>query len=142
MSTCAMELVPLLGISRTPERPSFLLIGGRLLLIPVISSVDLPIFLLLLLHGPLLLCVKESGLGLRGLDALICYCQPIDHIFWLLHGDLPNSLDVCDPIAEGINDFNIVDVWDSIPDITEMFHIILEDFIMLLLDGLKNFGGQ
>jgi hypothetical protein len=49
MSTCVMDLTPLLGISRMAEQPSFLLIGGWLLLALVIDSVDLLVLLLLLL---------------------------------------------------------------------------------------------
>jgi hypothetical protein len=40
---------------------------------------------------------------------------------------------------ESIEDFNVLDVWDSIPGIAETFHIVLEAFIMLLLDDLQGF---
>jgi hypothetical protein len=55
-----------------------------------------------LLHflGPLVTCVKELASGLRCLDALICYCQQVSHDFWLLHGDLLNSLDLSDPVTD------------------------------------------
>jgi hypothetical protein len=72
MSTSVMDLAPLLGISRMLNRPSFLLIG--LLPIPTIGSVNLMVLLLFLLREPLVLCIKESSLGLRGLNGLICYC--------------------------------------------------------------------
>jgi hypothetical protein len=40
---------------------------------------------------------------------------------------------------ESIDDFDILDVRDSVLDIAKMFHVILEAFIMLLLDGLQSF---
>jgi hypothetical protein len=57
--------------------------------------------------------VKESGSGLGGFDAFIVYCQQIGHGFWL-HGDLLNDLGVGDPVAEGINDLNVLDVGNSV----------------------------
>jgi hypothetical protein len=74
-----MDLALLLGISETSEQPLFLLV--RLFSVPVISSVDLAVFLLLLLQRPLATGVKESGSGLRGLDAYISYRQQISHNF-------------------------------------------------------------
>jgi hypothetical protein len=41
--------------------------------------------------------------------------------------------------VEGIDDLDILDVRDSVPGIIEMFHVVLEAFIMLLLDGLESF---
>jgi hypothetical protein len=38
---------------------------------------------------------------------------------------------------EGIDDLNVLDVRDSVPGITKMFHIIPKVFIMLLLDSLQ-----
>jgi hypothetical protein len=38
---------------------------------------------------------------------------------------------------EDIDDLDVLDVWDSVPGIAEMFHIIWETFIMLLPDGLQ-----
>jgi hypothetical protein len=40
---------------------------------------------------------------------------------------------------ESIEDFYVLDVRDSIPGIVETFHVVLEAFIMLLLDGLQGF---
>jgi hypothetical protein len=37
---------------------------------------------------------------------------------------------------KGINDLNILDVRDSIPGVAEIFHIIPEALIMLLLDSI------
>jgi hypothetical protein len=58
------------------------------------------------------------------------------HNFWLLHGDLLDSLDVSDHVIEGIDDFDVLDVWYSILGVAEMFHVVLDAFIMLLLDNL------
>jgi hypothetical protein len=41
--------------------------------------------------------------------------------------------------VKGIDDLDILDVWDSVPGVVEMFHVVLEAFIMLLLDGLESF---
>jgi hypothetical protein len=38
---------------------------------------------------------------------------------------------------EGIDDLNVLDIWDSIPGITETFHVVLKTLIMLLSDGLQ-----
>jgi hypothetical protein len=37
---------------------------------------------------------------------------------------------------ESIDDPDVQDARDGIPDITKMFHVVLEALIMLLLDGL------
>jgi hypothetical protein len=73
VSACVMNLISFLSISRTLERPSLLLIG--LPLVHAICSVDLAVLLLLIVRGPLVTCVKESGSSLGGLHALIGYCQ-------------------------------------------------------------------
>jgi hypothetical protein len=63
-------------------------------------------------------------------------------VFWLLHGDLLNGLDVSDPVTESIDDLDVLNVGNSIPGIAKMFHIISEPFIMPLLDGFKSFSGR
>jgi hypothetical protein len=55
---------------------------------------------------------------------------------WLFHGYLLHSLDVPNTITKGIGDFDVLDVRDSISGIAEMFYVVLEALIMLLLDGL------
>jgi hypothetical protein len=40
---------------------------------------------------------------------------------------------------EIIDDFDVLNIWDSVPGIAEMFHVTSEIFIMLSLDGLKSF---
>jgi hypothetical protein len=37
---------------------------------------------------------------------------------------------------EGIDDLDVLDIQDSISSIAEMFHVVLEAFIMHLLDGI------
>jgi hypothetical protein len=60
-------------------------------------------------------------------------------IFGFFHGYLLYSLDVANPITEGIDDLDVLDVRDSILGIAKMFHVVLEALIMLLLDGLQGF---
>jgi hypothetical protein len=55
----------------------------------------------------------------------------------LLHDELLHSLHIADPVMEDIDDLNVLDVWDSIPGIVEIFHVVSEAFIMLLSDGLQ-----
>jgi hypothetical protein len=37
---------------------------------------------------------------------------------------------------EGIDDLDVLDIRDGVPRIAEMFHVVSEALIMLLLDGL------
>jgi hypothetical protein len=60
-------------------------------------------------------------------------------VFWLLHGYLLYSLDIADPVMEGVDDLDVLDVRDSVPGIAEIFHVVPEAFIMLLLDGIQSF---
>jgi hypothetical protein len=145
-----MDLAPLLYVVRATERLFLFLVYGLLLTIPVIFTVpaismifvigcvDLPI-VLPLLCGPLAMWFKEPSLGLRGLDAYIRDHEQIDHRLGLLHSDLFNNLEIADPVMEGINDLDILDIRDSIPGAAKIFHVISEAFIMLLLDGLEVF---
>jgi hypothetical protein len=145
MSHSAIDFTPLLYVSRSPERSFLLLISGLLLpvstnaVIPTIHCVDLLIFLLLLLWGPLVTRFKELSSGLWGLNADVRDCEQINRRFRIFHGDLLHSLNNTDPITESIDDFNVLDVWDSIPGVIETFHIVPEAFIMLLLDVLQGF---
>jgi hypothetical protein len=142
-----IDLAPLLYIYKAMEPSLLLLIWGLLLAIPVISMissiscVDLPI-VLLLLQGPLAMWFKESCLGLRGINAYVSDCKQISHGSRLLHGDLINSLDVTHPIAKGIDDLDVLDIRDSIPGIAKRFHVVLQSFIMLLLDGLQGLSSR
>jgi hypothetical protein len=123
-----MDLTPLLCIIRATEMPLFFLIRGLLLAIPVIfvvsvifvispvSCVDFPI-VLFLLRGPLAVRLKNSILGLESLNTYVSNCEQIGHHFGILHGDLLYSLDVTDSVMEGIDNFDVLDVWDSVLDI-------------------------
>jgi hypothetical protein len=75
-------------------------------------------------------------LGFGGLYAYIGDCEQIDYRLGLLFGDLLHSLDITDPVVEGIDDLDILDVRDNVPGMAKMFHVVLETFIMLLPDGL------
>jgi hypothetical protein len=39
---------------------------------------------------------------------------------------------------EGIDDLDVLDVRDSVPGVAKIFHVVLDAFIMLLLDGLQD----
>jgi hypothetical protein len=52
--------------------------------------------------------------------------EQIGHHSRLPPGDLVQCLDVADSIAESIDDLNVLDIWDSVPGIVEIFHIVLE----------------
>jgi hypothetical protein len=128
------------------ERPLFLLLSGLLLSVPVIVAilairrVDLPIFLLFLHWGPLVMWFKELSSGLWGLDADVSDCQQIDHHFGLLHGDLFDSPNIADPVTKGVDDFDVLDIRDNISGVAEMFYVLPETFIKLLLDCLQGFS--
>jgi hypothetical protein len=50
---------------------------------------------------------------------------------------ISSSLVIADPVTKDIDDLDILNVWDSVPGVVEMFHIILKTFLMLLSDGLQ-----
>jgi hypothetical protein len=123
------------------------LIRGLLLVISAISMIS-AIFVIssvshvdfsivpLLLRGPLATRLKKLSLGFESLNAYVGDCEQISHHSWLLHNDLLHSLDVADTVTESISDLNVLDIWDSVPEVAEMFHAVSEALIMLLLDGL------
>jgi hypothetical protein len=43
---------------------------------------------------------------------------------------------------KGVDDLDFLDVRDSVPDITEMFHVVLEILIMLMLDSLQGLSSR
>jgi hypothetical protein len=117
--------------------------------ISLISDVDLPIFFLF--REPLAAGLKKSNPGLGSLYAYICNCEQISMAMPLcihlqlradLHGDLLHSLDITDPVAESIDDLNVLDVRDSIPSIAEVLYVVLETLIVLLLDNLQGLSGR
>jgi hypothetical protein len=145
MPCSVMDFTQLFSISRSPER-SFLLLISELLLvvsviavIPVICCVDLPVILLLILWGTLVVRFKDPSSSLWCLDANVSNCQQIGHQFGLFHDNLLNSLDVVEPFTENIDDFDVLNVRDSVSGIAKMFYVLTEAFIMLLLDGLQSF---
>jgi hypothetical protein len=141
-----MDFAPLLSISRSMERSFLFLFGGLLLAVPVIAvismicCVDLPVFLLLLLLGPLVMWFKEPNSSLWDLNTDISDCQQIGHYFEFLHGDLLDSLNITDPITEGVDDFDVLDVGDMDPSVAETFHVLPETLIGILLDSLQRFS--
>jgi hypothetical protein len=136
-----MNLAPLLCIGMMAKQPFLLLVDGLLLtvlmisVISTISYVDLSI-ILLLLRGPLATWFKELSSGLGGLNAYIGDCEQISHHFGLLHSDLLNCFEITNPVAGGIDTLDVLDVQDDVSGVAEMFHVVLETLIMLLLDGL------
>jgi hypothetical protein len=50
---------------------------------------------------------------------------------------ISSSLVIADPVTKDIDDLDVLNVWDSVPGVVEMFHIILKTFLMLLSDGLQ-----
>jgi hypothetical protein len=104
------------------------------LTISLINGVDLPIFFLL--RGPLAARLKKSNPGLGSLYAYICNCEQISHHLVLLQGDRLHSLDITNFIVKSIDDLNVLNVRDSIPDFAEALYIVPETLIVLLLDSL------
>jgi hypothetical protein len=86
--------------------------------------------------------LEKSSLGFGSLNEHVSDCKQIGHHFGLLHGDLLHNLDVANSIAEGIDDLDVLDIRDGVPDIAEIFHVVLEAFIMLLLDGLQSLSSK
>jgi hypothetical protein len=138
-----VDLALHLCIIKATEMPPLFLIRGLLLAIPAISTiftispvicVDFPI-ILLLLRGPFAVGLKKPSPGLRSLNAYISDYKQIGHHSELLHGDLLHSLHISDSVTKNIDDLDVLNVRDGI---AEMFHIIPEALIMLLLDGLQN----
>jgi hypothetical protein len=124
-----MDLAQLLYIVRATKRHFLFLIRGLLLVIPTIFTVSAIfaislvshvefLIILLLLRGPLAAGLKKVSLGFRNLNAHVSDCEQIDHRSGLLYGDLLHSLDVTDSVAEGIDDLDVLDIWDGVSGIT------------------------
>jgi hypothetical protein len=86
--------------------------------------------------------LKESSPGLRCLNACVSDCEQISHHLWFLHCNLLHGLNVANSITEGVDDLSVLDVRDSILDLTKMFHIVLEALVMLLTNGLENLSSR
>jgi hypothetical protein len=124
-----MDLTPLFCIVKVMERPLLLLIRGLLLAVFVVSTISaiLAIYLfsrvdflvvLLLLHEPLATRLKKSSLGFRSLNAYVSDCEQTGHHSRLLHGDLLHDLDVAHSIVEGIDDLDVLNIWEGVPGIS------------------------
>jgi hypothetical protein len=142
-----MDLTPLLCVIRSMERPLLFLIQGPLLAVSVVSTVSMILVislvsrvdfsaLLLLLCRPLATRHKKSSPCFKSLNARVSGYEQIGHHLGLLHGNLLNSLDVTDSVAEGVDDLNVLDILDSVLGVAEMFHVVPKILIMLLPDGL------
>jgi hypothetical protein len=114
---------------------------SAILAISSVSHGDLSIALLLP-HGPLATRLKKSSPGFKSLNAYVSNCEQIDHCFGLLHGNLLHSLDVDDSVMEGVDDLDVLEIQDSVLGIAEIFHVVPEALIMLLLDGLQSLSSR
>jgi hypothetical protein len=83
--------------------------------------------------------LKKSSTSFGSLYVCIRDCEYINYCLAFFHDDLLHGLDVTNSITEDIDGLDVLDVRDSIPDIAEIFHVVLEAFIMLLFDGLQGF---
>jgi hypothetical protein len=105
-----------------------------------VSHVDLEIILLLRWHlAPRL---KESSPGFGSLYAYVSECEQISHRLGLLHGYLLHNLDIANPVTEGIDDLNVLDVQNNAPGVAKTFYVIPETLIMLMLDGLQGLSSR
>jgi hypothetical protein len=50
---------------------------------------------------------------------------------------ISSTLDIANPVAEGVDDLNVLDVRDIIPSVEEAFHVVPEALIRLLLNTLQ-----
>jgi hypothetical protein len=80
--------------------------------------------------------------GFESLYAYIGDREQVSHHFGLLHGYLFHHFNIGDAITEGVNDLDVLDVWDVISGIAEMLDIVTETLIMLLLDGLEGLDSR
>jgi hypothetical protein len=78
----------------------------------------------------------------RSLNACVCDCEQIDHHLEFLHSGILHSLDVADSVVEGVDDLDVLDVRDSVPGVTEIFHVVPKALIMLLSDGLESLSSR
>jgi hypothetical protein len=136
-----MNITPVFCIGGTLERPLLLLFGGlfatisTILAIFMISCVDFPI-VPFLLREPLAMGLKESSPGIRSFDAYVSDYEQIGHRLRLLHGYLIHNFDIANPIMEGVDDFDVINVWNNVSSIAKTFHVVPGALIMLLLDDL------
>jgi hypothetical protein len=87
-------------------------------------------------------CLEKSSSGFGSFCAYISNREQISHSFGLLHRYLFHSFEITNDISEGVNNLDVLDVWDAISDIVETLDIITETLVLLLLDGLEGLGGR
>jgi hypothetical protein len=68
--------------------------------------------------------LQKSSLGFESLYAYIGDREQISHRFGLLHGYLFHNFNIVDAIMEGVNDLDVLVVWDAISGIAKMLDII------------------
>jgi hypothetical protein len=149
MSIGVMDLTPLLCVIGASERSPFLLIGvlfptiavsSAVLLISSFCGVHLPI--VPSSFWPLASRLEKSSPGFGSFYAYIGNREQIGHRFGLLHRYLFHGFEIADIISECINNLDVLDVRDAISGIAEIFDIITETLIVLLLDGLEGLGSR
>jgi hypothetical protein len=96
----------------------------------------------LFLDGPFATRLQKSNPGIGSLYAYIGNREQISNCFGFLHGYLFHSFNIADAIMEGVNDLDVLDVWNVISSITKTLDIIAETLIMLLLYGLEGLGNR
>jgi hypothetical protein len=106
-----------------------------------VSRVDFSV-VLLLLHGPLTMRLKESSPDFRSLNACVSDREQICHYLGLFHSNLLNSLDVVTSIVKGIDDLDVLDIRGSVPSAAKIFQVVPEDFIMLLSHNLQSLSSR
>jgi hypothetical protein len=80
--------------------------------------------------------------GFKSFYAYIGNREQIGHRFGLLHYYLFHGFEIADAISEGINNLDVLDIWDAVSGIAEMLDIIAKTLIVLLLDGLEGLSGR
>jgi hypothetical protein len=86
--------------------------------------------------------LKKSSTSFGSLYVCIRDCEYINYCLAFFHDDLLHGLNVTDSVVEDIDDLDVLNVRDSVPDIVEMFHIVSEALIMLLPDGLESLSNR
>jgi hypothetical protein len=110
------------------------------LLISSFCGVDLPV--IPFSRWPLATGLQKSSPGFKNLYAYIGDHKQISHRFGPLHGYPFHSFNIVDAITKGVNDLDVLDVWDAISGIAETLDIIAETLNMLLLDSLEGLSSR
>jgi hypothetical protein len=86
--------------------------------------------------------LKKSSPSFGAFYAYIGNREQVGHRFELLHRYLFHAFEIADAISEGVNNLDVLDVWDVVSGIAEMLDIITETHVVLLLDGLEGLSGR